>query len=325
MVGQVMSIKGYKEAPRASRSAMETLIVTRKDVDGWRLPPFQRPLRVNDRVKQVAAELVATGGVIQGVITLGRIKPDRSLYVVDGQHRLEAFKISGLPEVILDARIVDFDDLADMANEFVRLNTALVKMRPDDVLRGLEGSVPSVGRIIAECPFVGYDNIRRGDSSPVLSMSMVIRAWAQSRSETPSSGSATRSSGSLAAEIDETACDHLIEFLQIAFAAWGRDHAARRLWGVLNMTLCLWLWRALVIDRARGLKRSVVLSAESFRRCLMALGADADYGDWLVGRALTDRDRAPCYARIRAIFAKRLAQDDPGKRHLLPQPAWAKS
>lgn len=57
----------------------------------------------------------------------------------------------------------------------------------------------------------------------------------------------------------------------------------------------------------------------------MALGADADYGDWLVGRALTDRDRAPCYARIRAIFAKRLVQDDPGKRHLLPQPAWAKS
>ena len=42
-----------------------------------------------------------------------------------------------------------------MAEDFVILNTALVRMGPDDVMRGLEGSVPTLQKIREVCPFVG--------------------------------------------------------------------------------------------------------------------------------------------------------------------------
>lgn len=45
----IVNLKG-KEAPKSVRSAMETLLFTRAEIDGWQLPKFQRPLRVNEKV-----------------------------------------------------------------------------------------------------------------------------------------------------------------------------------------------------------------------------------------------------------------------------------
>jgi hypothetical protein len=44
--------------------------------------------------------------------------------------------------------------------------------------------------------------------------------------------------------------------------------------------------------------------------------------DWLVGRMLNDRDRSPCYQRIKGIFQKRVEQEK-GSKPRLPQPAWS--
>ena len=54
----------------------------------------------------------------------------------------------------------------------------------------------------------------------------------------------------------------------------------------------------------------------------MSLSADTNYIDWLSGRKIGDRDRAPAFARIKTLFGNRLQQDR-GKRPLMPQPAWA--
>lgn len=319
----VVPLKGHA-APKASRSSMETMLVTIEEVNQWRLPPFQRPLRVNEKVRAMSESLKDEGGMISGVVTLGRIAGDsKTSYLVDGQHRMEAFRLSGLAEAIVDVRLCTFDNMAEMAEEFVQLNTALVRMRPDDVLRGLEGTVPALRKIREQCAFVGYDNIRRGgNSTSTVGMSAVIRCWVAGGNETPTPGAAGGSAAALAAGLDEVSGDHLIRFLNLCKAAWGRDHEYFRLWGNLNLVLCMWLYRKLVLDRERGVRRYVVLTNDEFKKCLMALSADADYLDWLPGRVLGDRDRAPAFTRIKAAFAARL-HTEIGKKTILPLPTWA--
>lgn len=320
-MGNVISF-GAKP-PKSSQSKMETLIVTPDMVNGWKIPSFQRPVRVNERVKEVAEQLKESE-TIEGVLTLGKLKSESALYVVDGQHRIEAFRISGLPEAIVDVRVCQFDSMAEMASEFHRLNQSLVKMRPDDILRALESSTPSLQMIRKSCEFVGYDYIRRGTTSPIVSMSALLRSWSSSIGETPAGSSSGRSAADIAATLDQHSVQNLIAFLSTAHAAWGRDPEYYRLWGNLNMTICMWLWHKLVIDRDRyGLKRYIVLSIPEFKKCLMSVSADGDYLAWLPGRNLTERDRSPCYGKLKSIFARRLAEDSKGKKPQLPAPAWS--
>lgn len=321
-MGNVVSIKGAKLPPKSVQSRMDTLIVTPAMVATWRLPPFQRPLRINAKVQAVTERMRATE-TIEGVLTLGALKSEPSiLYIVDGQHRVEAFKLSELPEAIADVRVCVFADMSDMAEEFVQLNSNLVKMRPDDILRGLESSTPVLKAIRRSCEFVGYDNIRRGSASPIVSMSALVRCWNAAGFETPAPSSGA-SAASLAQSIDQTSLQNLIAFLSCAHAAWGRDPEYFRLWGNLNLTVCMWMWNRLVIDRDRfGNKRYAVLSIPDFKKCLMSVSAESDYLAWLPGRNLGDRDRSPCYARLKSIFVRRLT-DESGKKPSLPSPAWA--
>lgn len=320
----IIPIKGAREAPRAQQNKMETVIISIKQVEEWRHPPFQRPLSVNAKVREVAEKLKHSES-IEGVLTLGKVGRDPTIYIVDGQHRIEAFKISGLTDVFADLRVITFDSLADMADEFVRLNSSLVRMRPDDILRGLEASVPALQRIRQACGFVGYDQIRRGSRcAPVLSMSGVMRCWHGSAGETPAANGAGQSAQHIATTMDDSGVSNLIAFLSIAHAAWGRDPEYFRLWGNLNLTMCMWLWRRLVIERDRGTKRYIVLTAAQFKNCLMSLSTSTEYLSWLVGRNLHERDRAPCYTRIKPLFIKRIMQDAPsGKKPIMPAPPWA--
>lgn len=325
MSGNIVMMKGSREAPKAQRSSMETLIVSLDQVNQWKIPFFQRPVRVNAKVQAIAEEMRASGCEMKGVVTLGKLLNSPALYIVDGQHRVEAFRISGLPEIIADVRIVHFDTEAEMADEFVRLNSAIVRMRPDDVLRGLEPASAAMRVIRKACPFVGYDNIRRGGTSgPIVSMSAVLRCWHGSAGETPvANGAGMGGAAGIASSTDDASAEELVRFLLTAHAAWGRDPEYFRLWGNLNLTLCMWLWRRLVLDQNRSQKRSIVLNIAQFKQCLMRLSADHDYLDWLPGRVMGDRDRSPAYNRIKAAFVRRLSEDaKTDKKPLLPSPSW---
>lgn len=322
-MASVIHLRGAKEAPRASvRSKMDTLLITPEIIAAWQHPPFQRPLRVNDKVRAIAEELDREGGVINGILTLGQLEGRPNVYyLMDGQHRIEAAKISGLGEFIADVRICTFDNMADMGKEYVKLNSSIVKMNPDDVLRGMEGSLATLHNLRRECPFVGYDHIRRNPEAPVLSMSAAIRCWSGARTETPKVGAG--SALTLAETLTVEDVDEMGRFLKVARAAWGSDPQNHRLWSSLNLTMCMWLWRRLVTDRDRsGTKRYVVLNADLFKKCLMQVSANSDYIDWLVGRNMSERDRAPCYSRLRTIFVTRLKQELHGKKFNLPQMAW---
>jgi hypothetical protein len=300
---------------------METLIFPRDEVLTWKIPPFQRPVRINDKVLSVAEQMKIDGGIIPGILTLGRLGTDKTIYIVDGQHRLEAFKIADLPECLVDARMCTYTSMADMAEDFVELNGRLVNMRPDDILRGLEESTPLLRRIRASCDYVTYGQINRSAEklSHVVGMSLLLRAWNQSRSDV--AGGFSVSSTQLAQSLEADEVDRLILFMQVARSAWGDEPENYRLWSGLNLTMCMWLFRRVVLDKQRGGKKAVLLSPEQFRKGLMSVAATAEYSDWLVGRRVGERDRAPCYARLTAIFAKRLQADGLDKV-MFPRPAW---
>lgn len=310
-------IKPSTSEEKTTKTTVDTIELTEKLVSSWRTPPFQRDLRINAKVLSCTEEIKKDRGVIPGMITIGVL--DGNTYIVDGQHRIAAWRQTGLEYGYADVRTHFFESMGMMANEFVRLNSSLVKLRPDDMMRGMEPSTPSLQRIRKKCPFVGYDMIRRSDRSPVLSMSAFVRAWAASKSEVPGGGSSMEA----LATLDERETTDAITFITICFEAWQRDASNSRLWSALNLTLCAWLYRRTVLgERITAATRSARLTEAEFRKSLMSLSSEAQYTDWLVGRQLSDRDRGPCYNRIKTIFQRRIHQER-GSAIKLIQPAWS--
>lgn len=312
-----------REAPKSARSSMETLLFARSEIDTWRVPPFQRPVRVNSKVMALVEELKADGGIVPGIVTLGRVGSDRTFWIVDGQHRIEALKMSDLPERIMDVRMVNFGSMAEMSEEFVELNSKLVNMRPDDILRSLAESTPELKRITENCEFVSYSQVRRGGSNTaLLSMSALLRAWHMSSTDNLTTNAPP--AAQLAAMLDMNDADKMVVFLQVARGAWGNDPENYRLWGGLPLTIIMWMWRRMVLERdeRKGSARYERLTPQMFGKCLMSVSADSGFVDWLAGRAFHETNKSPCYVRLKAIFVKRLSQEM-GKKALLPQPAWS--
>jgi hypothetical protein len=307
-----------------TKSQLETCLLNLDILDSWQIPPFQRRLRVNEKVREIADELCVNGGIVNGIITLGRLPNDPVIYLVDAQHRREAMRLSGLPEFIADVRTKWFATMAEMAEEYRKLNSPIVRMKADDTLRAMEYNSSLMQQLHAACPFIGYDFIKSGSSGgPIVGMSSVLRCWRASGYDTPSMGT-----GASAARVveDLTTADiqQLIDFLKLAYNAWGSEPENYRLWGALNLMMCMWLCRVLVIDNERmGGKRYLVLTPEQFRRCLMRVSADRNYIDWLQGRKAGERDRAPCYARLRSLVVRCLHEDNPNQNLKMPKPAWA--
>jgi hypothetical protein len=315
-------VKPQTASEKKTRTVVDTIMVTPNLLDKWKSPPFQRPVRENEKVRTLAEEMKQDGGVWPGIITLGML--DGQCYLMDGQHRKAAFLLSGVAEGYTDVRTHYFASMADMGEEFVRLNSQLVRMRPDDILRGLEPSIEGLRKIRHACPFVGYDYIRRGEKAPVVSMSVVIRAWRGSNAEVPSPNGGGMSGAMMVTSMTEQDFDDLIGFLQLAVVAFGRDSQYARLWSNLNLIMCMWLYRRLVLDPVREPQvRFQPVPRDIFKKGMMSVSAATEYVDWLLGRHIGERDRAPAYSRLKAIFAERFAQEL-GRKVKLPSPPWSR-
>jgi hypothetical protein len=330
----VIPIRGAKEAPKDERSTMETLVLTPEMMKAWVLPAFQAPLKTNAKVREVADELSAQTGTpcINGVISLGRLRAElksgaAKFYLIDGQHRREAVLISGIKEVFADVRSNIYESMEEMAREYLRLNSPISRKTPDDQLRALQESSPALKLISHQCPYVGYRYIRANSDSPIVGMSAVLRRWWASGRESPAISGGGGAASEVAHRLTVEEAGEVVHFLQVVYAAWGRDIENARLWGSLNMVICMWLWRVLVLDKDRtGSRRYITLTEEQFKQCMMAASADKSYVDWLLGRNMAERDRAPCYRRLRTIFMARLPHvgvgDLHGRKIKMPQPTW---
>jgi hypothetical protein len=312
-------VRPSSESEKHTRSTVDTIEITAKLVASWKVPPFQRELKVNAKVEAVARLIAEDRGVLPGIVTLGVL--DKEVYIVDGQHRLHAFLISGEDIGYVDVRTVFFKDMAEMADEFETLNSQLVIMRPDDKLRALEHSTEAIRRVRKKCPFIGYDNIRRDSkNAPVLSMSTFIRAWTGCRGEIPRMGLPAKEA---VKAMDASDTDNAIDFAMLAFEAWRRDREFFRMWSGLNLVITMWLYRRMVLaEGMTAASRWTRLSRDEFRRGLMALSAEQSYLEYLFGRNVNDRDRTPTYSRAVQIMTKRYRAE--GKSDIrFPRPAWA--
>lgn len=302
------------KAQRATRTTLDTVIVTLAMAKGWKLPSFQRPLKENFKVMEISNEIRETQ-VIPGVITIGVI--DDKHYLLDGQHRRHAFFLSELQEAFADVRFTHFETEAEMADEFIKVNSHIVSLKPDDILRGLEKSNKNLAKIKREFPLVGYDNIRRGDRGPVVSMSALLRCWFGSAPEVPSLGGFT--ARTVVEELSDDEVDTLLKFCEVARIAWGNVAEHHKLWLNLNLTICMWLYRRLVITPYSASVKKI--SSDLFKKCLMSVAADGTYADYLVGRNLRERDRSPTYSKVKSIFSKRIEEEERYKPRL-PSPEW---
>jgi len=301
---------------KATRTTVDTIQFDRKTISELTVPGCQRHEKINANVRNCADQIRTDGGVVPGVMTLAKLKGDARTYLLDGLQRRNAFLLSGMDIGYADVRICYFDDKAEMGREFDRLNSHLVSMTPDDHLRALEDYLEPLASIRRRCAFVGYDHIRRGDKNPIVSMSLVLRAWAASSKEVPAGGGASKQ---LAYDLTQEDADALSTFLLIAHAAWGRDPEYFRLWGSLNLVITMWLYRRTVLTQYSH--KTPRLTAEGFTKCLMSVSANGLYLSWLQGRHLGERDRSPCYDRIRQIVVARIHQET-GKRVNMPAPEW---
>lgn len=169
MSAKLSILKPKSAFEKRTQTTVDTIGISPERVAKWKHPSGQRPLRENEKVRALAEQLKQDGGVIPGMLTLGVLNND--YWIIDGQHRLHAFGLSGLKEGYADVRYLHAESMADINREFVELNSYLVKMRPDDFLRGLEGTIPGLQKIRHACSFVGYDAIRRNENAPMVSMS----------------------------------------------------------------------------------------------------------------------------------------------------------
>jgi len=318
-------VKPQTTAEKATRTVTDTVVVTPDDVKLWKKPPFQRQFTNNDKVQEVSEEIAETE-VIPGVLTLGWLHGEK--YLIDGQHRVEAFLLSGLPKGYVDTRTAHYKTMAEMSAEFDRLNSSISKMKPDDRLRALEFNEDNhLAAFRKKCPFVGYNKTKGEDNTGtgvILSMGSTIRCWNMSSKEVPISGGGAASGGivEIAKKFSAEDADLLSEFLNCTYDAWGTDKEYRGLWKNLNLTVCMWLYRRLVITGHS--KKSVRISKTLFQKCLMSLSANESYLAWLVGRNSNDRTRSPAYKKIKDIFSKRITEET-GTKPKLPQPKWSAS
>jgi len=315
--------KPSTEAQKATRTTLDCRAISPADAKAWKLPPFQRGLTINSKVEALAGQIALDDGVIPGVFCIGILNGDH--YLVDGQHRRAAFlmaadlvKEKGKAELVgyVDVRVVHFSSMAEMAEEFVNLNSRLVNMKADDIVRGLEESCAPVAALREACPFVGYGHIRRGDRSPIISMATVLRTWMGSAHESPHTTGV--SAAQLAEEFSDEESKIAVRFFTCAWNAWGRHDQYAKLWSGMNLLLCAWLYRRIVLS-AFSTKTQQIDDAQ-FTNCLMHLSTAEIYVQWLVGRG--KRDMGVAYQKIKGLFATRL-EHDTGKRHYLPQPPWA--
>jgi hypothetical protein len=259
--------------------------------------------------------------VVPGIITLGKL--DGVTFLVDGQHRIEAFRQSGLDEGLADVRICHFETLAEMSDEFVTLNSALVRMTNDDILRGLEATNEHLGALRRRCPFIGYSIVRKGRSKVTVAMSAALRVWFGTNADTPTNGPSSFDCAKLLTEDEARRIAHV---MGLCYESWGNGEENHRLWGKLNLAMVFWLWRRLVlregVEKKRGGVQIATLTPDQFRLCLLALSANQRYVEWLLGRNLKDRDRSPAYLHVKTIFSGRIGGMGLG-RPILPQPDWA--
>jgi hypothetical protein len=314
-MSNVISLKTKPQ--RTTSTRVDTIAFTLKDVDSWKRPEFQRDIKPTKKMAEVVQYIKDNDGVLPGILTLGVLDGTREIYKIDGHHRCEAFRQSECPEGYADVRYL-YGTMEDFSEEYEKLNGQINPTKADDRLRAQAIRNPKIERLRSQCKVIAFAPRKTGKVS--ISMSMVLRSWANARRGTPATRGKAASGVEIMTHMEDAELAHLIKFINLCESAWGRDQEYVQLWNQMNLTMCMWLYNRLVVDKPTSIKLKQLTPA-LFEKCLMSLSADARYMEWLRGRNNAVH-RSPCYMRVKEHFASRL-REETGIKHNLPQPDWA--
>lgn len=302
---------------------VEKIIITHEIVEGWKKPPFQRPVAIGRNLGKLAVNLQDDEFLLT-TIYLGVL--DGVTYIVDGQHRKEAFIASGLRRLVAPVTTRYYPDgtagLTRMCEDFLKINTHVKNPTANDKLRALEPTNPLIGKIREDCPFVGYSGFRRSDSSPIVSMAQAIRALVISAQEAP--GSAGRSAVDHAVEMRSSEVNGLKTFLKLAYESWGRDAENKYLWSPMNLTMCLWFFRRMLRSPSSSGSLGNTTQAQ-FLDIFFGLMSNRRYRALLQGnkggRLHDSNTRNPVCRELMKTIKAQLKKDGT-KSPYIPKPSW---
>jgi hypothetical protein len=315
-MGEVIALR--TKAQRTTKTRVDTIAFTLAELESWKKPKFQREIKFTKKMDEVVEDIRASGGVFPGIITLGVLDGTNDIYKIDGHHRCEAFKKSGCGTGYADVRWL-YGSMEDFAEEYKLLNGCISRQHADDLLRADAIGNPKIERLRSECRVIAFAPRKTGKVS--VSMSMVLRSWANARRGTPAARGKAASGIDIIQQIEDVELAHLTRFINLCESAWGRDQEYAQLWNQMNLTMCMWLYNRLVVEKPAPMSRLKQLTTALFEKCLMSLSADSKYVEWLRGRNGAVH-RSPCYTRVKEHFAARL-KEETGVKHNLPQPDWA--
>lgn len=171
--------------PPVKRKRVDTIWLTREIWNSYEKPEAQRPTKDElPKVAEVAREIKVTG-VFPGILTIGLFAGKE--WVIDGLHRGAGFMQSGRSEVLCDVHYIECASQADIAKEFIKHQTSIVRFLPDDRLRALEvAGCAALSVIRGACPFVGYGNLRRSGSATPRHRAIGRReGWGRAQGKAP--------------------------------------------------------------------------------------------------------------------------------------------
>ncbi len=115
----------------------ETVMIDSKWVDKFLSPGWQRFL-YNSNINYFVNQLRNNTFKDNQIITVKKSKKKDEFIVIDGQHRIEAIRVSGI-SAIVDLRIVDGLEEKELLEEYVVANTGKAPRLIDDIKLQAEG------------------------------------------------------------------------------------------------------------------------------------------------------------------------------------------
>ena len=122
-----MTIVAFPTSAKGKKKRVDTIVLDQATIAKLKNPTFQRPFRMTPSVQAVVDEIRSTG-IFPGILTVGVY--DSHVWVIDGQHRLEAVRISERGDVLADVHYLDCDSEDEMAEEFRKTQHCSRQVRP---------------------------------------------------------------------------------------------------------------------------------------------------------------------------------------------------
>jgi hypothetical protein len=125
------------------------------------------------------------------------------------------------------------------------MQTSICRSTPDHRLQSLEPRCPNLLHFREGCKdIVTYGRVIKGRGR-VLPVSHALRCWASSNEDPPAKN--VTNTEILAQGLTALDVQQLSGLLHSLIRVWGDQREYKCLWGPLNLTLCMWLYRRMVI------------------------------------------------------------------------------